>query len=307
MLVRKFHKKYYVCDNKMWKLRLNSIISTPFIVLFRENIMTKQLSIITIHGMGDTDRDYNQSLVQWLKQEIGTQRWDNDIHVESVFYQDLLQGNQEDYWHRINQKYHLRWDFLRRFMLYKFSDGASIEHSLHADMSLYLGVHRTISTAFDNSLNALGDADKPVIIIGHSLGCEQISNYIWDAERDLRFFSNDDWETPAQRDFRRLKSCKLFVSTGCNIPIFRVGMSQPRRFSAPNDAFKWHNYFDVHDILGYPLKDMYRHDDTRWIEDRSIRVSGWFKRWTPLSHGQYWESRNVIKPIAQEIKRLLNN
>lgn len=267
--------------------------------------MSKQLAIITIHGMGDTDRNYNQPLVEQLRQKIGGQLWDKQVHVESVFYQDLLQYNQEQYWHTINEKYPLRWDFLRRFMLYKFSDGASIEHSLHSDISLYLAVHGAIATAFDNSLAALGSSDKPVIIIGHSLGCEQLSNYIWDAGRDLRFFANDDWKTPAQREFRRLSSCKLFIGTGCNIPIFRAGIDEPRLFKRPNGEFKWLNFFDVHDVLGYPLRDMYDKDESSWIEDKNIRVSGWLKRWNPLSHSQYWVSNSVINPIAQEIVKLL--
>jgi len=269
--------------------------------------MTKQLAIITIHGMGDTDRNYHQPLTKRLRAQIGQQVWDDNIHLESVFYQDLLQYNQVDYWHSINDKYQLRWDFLRRFMLYKFSDGASIEHSLHSNMSLYLNVHGKIAAAFDNALDALEHSDMPVIVVAHSLGCEQISNYIWDAGADLRFFADDDWATPAQREFRRLKSCKLLISTGCNIPIFRAGIDKPRLFSHPNTDFRWRNFFDVHDVLGYPLTDMYQDDDTSWISDESVRVNGWLKRWNPLSHSQYWVSDSVIKPIAQEIKALLTD
>jgi hypothetical protein len=73
-------------------------------------------------------------------------------------------------------------------MFFSFSDAASIEHSLRNDKILYQAVHKKISDAFDSSLKALGGIKKPVIVIAHSLGGEQISNYIWDDGENQRFF-----------------------------------------------------------------------------------------------------------------------
>ena len=43
-----------------------------------------------------------------------------------------------------------------------------------------------------------------------------------------RFFESPDAEIPADQDaFRRLGSCVNFVTTGCNIPIFRAGLDNP--------------------------------------------------------------------------------
>ena len=140
--------------------------------------MSKSVAVITIHGMGDTNPNYYRSLEKKLRKYVGKDLWDETVHLESVFYQDLLQGNQEEYWQEIDDQYSLKWDFLRKFMLFSFADAASIEHSLRNDMALYLSVHQEIDTAFDYAYEALGNQSGPVFVISHSLGCEQISNYV---------------------------------------------------------------------------------------------------------------------------------
>ena len=62
---------------------------------------------------------------------------------------------------------------------------------------------------------ALGDQQAPVVIIGHSLGCHVISNYIWDAKRNKGIWSATNRPT----DFQKLGTAVYFFSAGCNIPI----------------------------------------------------------------------------------------
>lgn len=267
--------------------------------------MAKNVAIITVHGMGDTDPEYFRNLEGKLKKYVGKSRWYENVHLEDVYYQDLLQGNQRDYWYEIDDVYSLKWDFLRKFMLYSFSDAASIEHSLRNDMELYLGVHEKIANAFDNSLEKLESHAKPVIMVAHSLGCEQVSNYIWDAMANERFFSASETGTVEQKEFRRLSTCKTFVTTGCNIPVFRAGLNAPELFPRPNQEFKWENYFDDHDVLAYPIRNMSESFNVDWISDKNVKVGGFFKGWNPASHGEYWTDKDVVKPIADEISRLL--
>ncbi len=273
--------------------------------MIKEHDMTKEIAVITVHGMGDTNPNYHHDLVKKTRKYVGKDTWDEKIQFESVFYQDLLQGNQEDYWNEIDDKYNLKWDFLRKFMLFSFSDAASIEHSLRNNQKLYRDVHSRIAKAFDNALEKLGSVDKPVIIIPHSLGGEQVTNYLWDAMHNKRFFDENEQGTDDQKAFRRMKSCKLLVTTGCNIPIFRVGLEEPKLFPQPNPDFEWRNYFDKHDVLAYPIKDMSDEFNVSWITDKEVSVGGLLSGWNPASHGQYWDDKDVVKPIAQEITNLL--
>ena len=269
--------------------------------------MAKNIAVITIHGMGDTSPNYHKNLERKLRKYVGKSLWDEEVHLESIFYQDLLQGNQEDYWDEIDDEYKLKWDFLRKFMLFSFADAASIEHSLRNDLSLYLNVHKAIAKGFDNAFEKLGNQNKPVIVIAHSLGCEQVSNYIWDAMNNKRFFETPIADLADKDSFRRFGTCMSFVTTGCNIPIFRAGFDNPQVFERPNNEFQWQNYFDAHDVLGYPIKNMSDSFNTEWIVDKKVDVGGFLTGWNPASHGEYWTDKDVLKPISKDIKRILSN
>ena len=266
--------------------------------------MSKALAIVTVHGMGTQEENYYKALERKLRRYVGPRKWDDKVHLQSVYYQGLLQGNQERYWDEADDRHNLRWDFLRKFMLFGFSDAGSIEHSLHGNQVLYKAVHHEIASALDASLEVLGNARKPVIVLAHSLGCEQVSNYIWDAQWDKRYFEGDVG-TDAQKKFRRLKSCKALVTTGCNIPLFKAGLDYAKIFDRLNKQFEWYNFFDPDDVLGYPMRYMSSSYDVSWLKDHPVNVGNFFTGWNPLSHNGYWEDRDVLKPLAKLVREYI--
>ncbi len=267
--------------------------------------MAKDLAVITVHGMGDTQEDYYKELERKLRKAVGRETWDDRVQLEHVYYQGLLQGKQEVMWDAMDDEYDLRWDSLRKFMLYAFSDAAAIEHSLRKDQLLYKAVHQTIATAFDNAFVALGNEAKPVILIASSLGGQEVSNYIWDAMKNVRLFEPPGDVDAARRAFRRFGACRYFVTTGCNIPLFKAGLNDPENFERPNDDFTWLNLFDRDDVLGYPLRTMSPSFDVDWIEDQDVSVGGFLTGWNPFSHIKYWTDKDVINLVAEKIKAIL--
>ena len=267
--------------------------------------MPKDFAIITVHGMGDTDEYYYKKFEEKLRKEVGGELWDSRCHLESVYYQGLLQDNQERYWKASNDQYGLKWDSLRKFILFSFSDAASIEHSLRGNGELYEQVHQEIATAFDNAYEALGNEAKPVFVIAHSLGAQEISNYIWDAMENKRLFSAPSTDSGEKQAFRRFSHCYQFITIGCNIPVFKAGLPKPTNFERPNGEFTWNNYFDVHDVLGYPIKNMAPSFEVEWINDLKVKVGGFFTGWNPISHTKYWTDKDVVRPIAQSIQPIL--
>ena len=262
--------------------------------------MAKDLAIITVHGMGKTKRDYHQDFEGKLSQAVGRNTWDSRVHLESVYYQDLMQGHEERYLDASNAKYNLKFDSLREFMVYSFSDAASIEH----DKKLYKEIPQRIPTALDKSFEVLGNEAKPVLIIAHSLGAQQVSNYIWDVIKDEGVVSTPSSGT-AQEDFRRLSKLLQLITIGCNIPLFKAGTEKPEIFVRPNIDFTWHNYFDAHDVLGYPIKTLAPSFDVNWISNIEVKVGGGFSGRPPLSHLQYWTDKDIIRPMARDIKAFL--
>ena len=53
--------------------------------------MAKDVAIITLHGMGTTEPDYYHGLAKKLRKAVGVAEWDERVHLEPVYYQDLLQ------------------------------------------------------------------------------------------------------------------------------------------------------------------------------------------------------------------------
>ncbi|MDF1569935.1 MAG: hypothetical protein P1P77_18110, partial [Spirochaetaceae bacterium] len=100
---------------------------------------------------------------------------------------------------------------------------------------------------------------------------------------------------------RRLKGLpgefRLFITTGCNIPVIVAGLEHAEPFTRPNKDFRWINIYDKDDILGWPLRPLgggFGMND--WIEDRVIDAG------LPLvSHMNYWKSKNSLKIIADAI------
>ena len=130
--------------------------------------MAKDFAIITIHGMGDTKEDYYKDFETKLRKKVGKNTWDSRVHLEHIYYQGLLQEHEERYWKDSVAEHGLRWKRLHKFMLYSFSDAASIEHSLRRDGIIYKKVHQLIAEAFDNAYGALGNEPKPVYVVAQS-------------------------------------------------------------------------------------------------------------------------------------------
>ena len=73
-------------------------------------------------------------------------------------------------------------------------------------------------------------------------------------------------------------------------------------FSRPNDNFAWHNYFDIDDVLGYPMRTMGEGFKVPWLADHEISVGGLLTGWNPVSHIKYWTDKDLIKPVREFIR-----
>lgn len=281
-------------------------------------------SLITIHGMGVTKPAYNAELVSSLRKKLKTQL--NDVSVQSVYYQDLLQTNEAAVWTACQDQVH--YDDLRKFLLYGFADAAGLESRKEDLQSVYEMSQRKIAEAFFAGRDAMG-TNGPLVIIAQSLGCQVISNYIYDAQKAIKaraglpnasyptagmwqkkYVEDGSWSDEKLR-FAAGSSINTIFTTGCNIPIFVAAHKQMQivAIEKPNDDFEWHNYFDPDDVLGWPLRplsDGYR----ELVQDHSINsgsgaINWILKSWNPLSHTTYWTDGDVVMNLAKRLSFLL--
>lgn len=276
--------------------------------------MSKAVALITIHGMGDTERDYYVEFYDKIKKSLGEAAWAKVI-FKDIYYQDVLQGNQEAIFNKMRQQ--IDWMKLRKFLLFGFSDAASLEYNKHTRGSPYFLTQKIILDAMDAIFDDSEEQSIPVIIIAQSLGCHIISSYLWDAD-STRIPSVGVWSVPRddgvldgspKDQFRRMKSLHCLYTTGCNIPIFVAGHKRIEAIRPPSPLFKWHNFFDEDDVLGWPLKPLSSSYESL-VEDIPINAGGGLfgtiaASWNPFSHGQYWTDKEVIRHLAAAIKRII--
>lgn len=279
----------------------------------------KSKALVTIHGMGETKPDYANKLFQQLKDKLGAT--EQQTYFGSVFYQDLLQYNEERVWQATG--FRLRWSKVRRFMLFGFADAAALEHRKEQEHSLYHYAQLKIARSLYLAKQQL-QHDGELVLLAHSLGGHVMSCYLWDAQqakagtkpsagiwRDIRRYqAGISGDVPlSDEDIAFLRGDRLaaLVTTGCNIPIFVAAhaIEQIIPFTKPNNTFVWHNYYDKDDVLGWPLADL-SEQYASLVNDIEINASGgvwgWLTTsWNPLSHNQYWQESGVINHIALQL------
>lgn len=264
----------------------------------------KDVGLITIHGMGKTKVNYYDDLEEKLKKKLKS-NWTR-VSFQNVQYAPYLQDPQNALWRKMVAESDNDLDStkIRQFFLYGFGDAGSLEYSAYHDHVKYLEVQREVQKAIDRVyLDFQEDKTKPIVIIAQSLGCQVISNYLWDAQNGRHIFENGDSTDQNRSNFRKLKSLKHLITTGCNIPLFVSGLEQRKCFSLPNEDFQWDNYYDPQDVLGWPLAQL----DSSYeiVNDHHIDVGGIFTGWNPASHSAYWKDQDIVTPLVNILKSKL--
>lgn len=263
-----------------------------------------KVGLITVHGMGDTDEDYYVKIRDRIADRLGPKKWPH-VGFEYVNYQKILQKNEERYFNEVKRK--LRWDGMRRFMLYGFCDAASLESYKSGQDSPYYKAQAAILKTLKQTYSILGPG-APLIIIAQSLGGQVISNFLWDAHHTRKpkvgvWSENQAFDSADQEDFCRGKTLVRLYTTGCNIPIFVAGHDENKiePIKTYRQDFKWKNFYDKDDVLGWPLGDLCD-DYAQLVQDKAIN-SGFLASFTPFSHSHYWADGDVLRPLIADLKK----
>jgi hypothetical protein len=284
-----------------------------------------KLALITVHGMGVTLANYADPLKAKLQHALGAHY--ADVTIRPVYYQDVLQQNEAAVWERVDGQSKVHYDDLRKFLLFGFGDAAGLETRKSEADSVYEQAQQEIARALLEVYTQCG-SDCHVIFLTQSLGCQVLSNYIYDGQKKRNGGQVDAgiWRDPehtravlgipdeaAILPFLRAETCIAWVSTGCNIPIFVASHKtmniKPIQRPNGSSTFKWLNIYDPDDVLGWPLQPLSPeyHD---LVEDRAVNAGqgavGWIlKSWNPMAHTAYWTDNNVVKPLADMLRSLL--
>lgn len=270
--------------------------------------MKKRVVFMTIHGMGEIDPDYYVVMRDALQERLGD-AW-QEVVFRHIQYQNILQPSEDQYLHAIEKKVSGHW--LRKLMINGFADAGSLEYSRSTPGGPYVQVQKLIFDELGQAYQDAGETSLPVIFLAHSLGCEVLSNYIWDANKEDDDRKHGVWfDVPATAskgdlEFRKLKSLVSLVTTGCNIPVFITGLPYERRYpiNRPNKTFVWENYYDKDDVLGYPLQPLSK-GYKALVKDVPVSVGNIFTGWNPASHMAYWKNGGIQDIVADHIRNAM--
>lgn len=282
-----------------------------------------EVALITLHGMGETPPTYAEGLMDRLRAQLGTLA--ERVVMRSVYYQKILQDNQSEVWERTRAHATVRYPDLRKFVLFGFGDAAGLENRKELPGSVYELAQGEIARTL-LSAHAVRPG-MPVVFVAQSLGCHVLSSYIYDAQKAARgqpvsagiWRNIDAWAlgaigrplTASERTFLGAGTCAALVTTGCNIPVFIAAhkIMHVIPIEPPTSLFKWINFYDPDDVLGWPLQPLpggYR----ELVEDRLVNAGGGgvasllLRSWNPFGHNSYWDEPKVIEAIAAMLRRL---
>lgn len=300
-----------------------------------------------MHGMGNLTSGQFKTEIANLKRklrELLTEDEFNKTYIpdKGIFYSDLTQEQENKVWKAMIAPDQGGLDTglirrhtiipIRHYIVSGFSDATAIIGFNGANnQQQYTDAQNRIYEALKNVYLVCG-TEVPIVIISHSLGCQIMSNYLWDAqlywrqtelnERNIKIDPRSIWNKPPDANgvpisFLCLQSLKTWFTTGCNIPIFVSGFKEVRAVENQKFGyqFNWINYFDYDDVLGYPLRPLkvlfVENDENHgqsydFVTDIQVNANDGIwgaitSSWNPMSHTQYWGDDAVLEALARAL------
>jgi hypothetical protein len=279
--------------------------------------MPAKLGVLVIHGIGSHDENFAEPMKEELIRRISNH---DGICWKPVCWATLLLREESKLLDKLFPKgKHPHWFFkwvlrfkLRELVMNGIGDVAAYRsvlnisgHTSHTRQTntIYDDIHDRVHKCIVMLREELGNADKPLIVIAHSLGSVIMYDYIWDRQQHI------NEKLYGATPFERMETLTGLITFGSPIPLFTFGYHREVSIKFPPDNLhkdfkgkaKWFNFYDADDVFGWPVKDL----KDCVAENKPISVGSIFTRWNILCHGKYWTDNNFTKPVAKYISEIL--
>lgn len=289
----------------------------------------KDVVVVFVHGINTRCQDYYIPMRDRLLKALPEKDRPYAI-FRAVFWADILRGRQQEYLLYADTLKNFKVTGLHKLVIEGLGDAAAYQKSdfkSSAYGEIQKRVRKTISDA------SQGHEDKrPVIFIGHSLGCHIISSYAWDLHK-----LKHEGKVVDASPFERLDTFAGFVTMGSNQPLFtfHIGPQHVQPITKTDikegkPAFpgpelednvqrqaRWLNFYSSNDPLGYPLKPLNEdYDGEALLSDihtcseghlRRLLLPGMLRQFCAVpAHGGYWTNGKVVRQTAQLIGDIIN-
>lgn len=247
--------------------------------------MALPVAIVFVHGIHTFAPGYHASMQAAIEARL-PKRVRDVATFRSVFWAERVRQRQKEYLDEVAKSRLFPVTPYRSLVVQGLGDAAAYQKTKSYRNSCYYEIQSDIRAVLE-ALDGEGQPDRPLIFIGHSLGCHIISSFIWDVNTikswdDARLAQEgDDIREFADylkngSPFRRLDTLAGLVMMGSNMPLFTFTFGPSRILPIttsrdPNIApafpgrylgadvrarTRWLNYYSRNDLLGYPLKPL---------------------------------------------------
>lgn len=294
------------------------------------------IAVLIVHGITAECVGYSKNLRKRIIAGL-PRRMRHEVQFFEVFWANRLRQQQNHYVQRAAELARLKVGPFRKIAIRGLGDAAAYQKGgASVRDTAYLQVQEELSQA----MRSLDDPDRPLrplILVGHSLGCHILSTFVWDTAR-LREVTPDRAAEPNFKEFRyvweeltsetcspfrRLETLAGIVTFGNNMPLFAFNLAPDKivpitkaRYSgeplfpgrslspAQRSVARWINSYDVRDPLGYPLRPLNTDYENDLIEDKKIT------NWTAITpfgaHRAYWGNWTIARSAARLIRKILH-
>lgn len=263
-----------------------------------------KIGVLIIHGIGVEVKEFIEEYEQKVRRSFAAMG-QNEIEIIPIYYDDILKSNQHEFEKCINNS-NLQLKGVRTLAMQNFGAATVFEEDFEAEGSAYQLVMERVYEALQEMESKMKGEEYKLFVFAHSIGTHIISNYIYDAQKTEEMGIAKFWQSRKSSGYEKFEKLSALLTFGCGIPIFISGMYTIHPIKKPNPNFKWFNYYDKKDILGYPLKLFTRYGnkiyDKTVEKDISVHTS-----WYPSKiHFGYWSKESITKrAVKNELSEYL--
>jgi hypothetical protein len=247
--------------------------------------MAQPVAIVFVHGIHTFAPGYHAEMQAAIEARL-PKRLRESITFRSVFWAARVRERQKEYLDAVTSKNLFKVTPYRSLVVQGLGDAAAYQKTKSFRNSCYFEIQSDVRSVLEG-LDGENLPNRPLIFVGHSLGCHIISSFIWDVNTiknwDEARLAQEGEEIREFADylkngspFRRLDTLAGLVMMGSNMPLFTFTFGPSRVMPittsrGPNEtpAFpgkeldtalssraRWLNFYSRNDLLGYPLKPL---------------------------------------------------
>lgn len=274
--------------------------------------MTAAVGVLVVHGMGVQQPGFSAGFEAAVRGRLRALAVpDAATAWEEGYWADLLNARQAALLGAMRRGGPLDYLRLRHFVVEALADavayrrGGATTAPDEPGRWVYDEIHERLCERLTRLRAHLGDADRPLVLLAHSLGSVIVSDHVWDHQHPKGL---ERGTTP----FERMRTVAGIVTFGSTIPLFTLALPAVRAIRFPladhalppavHAASRWLNLYDRDDVLGWPLRPLSPSYAAAVAEDREVDVGGPLTSWNPASHGAYWRDADVVQPVAELLR-----